>query len=245
MSVSPPIRIALPIVCPYESGVSPKQAIAVTTDDESRLFGLHAGLGLFIAALVAFRLVWGLIGMRWARFSGFALRSAELLAYLKGMVTGSGRPFVGHNPASSYVTWAMLVLLAGVIATGIMLGSGDESVEELHELFAHSMLGLVAVHLLGLAAHTLRHRDPIALGMLDGRKRGTPADAIRSARPVSAVVLGVLLASWAGGLWQGWNPATGTVRLPVVGATVSLGEVEEEDEGSERGEEHEEEEDDD
>jgi cytochrome b len=160
--------------------------IAVTSDDESRRFAFHALLGLFIGALVVFRVVWGVIGTRYARFSGFATRPAALAAYLKGILLGPEREFVGHNPASSYATFAMLVLLAGLIGTGLMLGGGNESVEDLHELFAHAMLAVVGIHVLGVILHTVRHRDPIALGMLDGRKRGAPGTAIRSARPGSA-----------------------------------------------------------
>jgi cytochrome b len=208
--------------------------LAVTSDDESRAFAVHGLLGLFIAALVAFRLVWGVIGTRHARFDAFATRPAALFAYLKSVFVGPGREYVGHNPASSYVTWAMLILLVGLVWSGILLGRGNESVEDLHEILAHSMLALVGIHLLGVILHTVRHRDPITLGMIDGRKRGPTSAAIRSARPVSALLLGVLLASWAAALWRGYDPAAGRVTLPVVGASVSLGESEEGEHG--RGE---------
>jgi cytochrome b len=105
--------------------------LAVTSDDESRAFAVHGLLGLFIGALVIFRLVWGLIGTRHTRFSGFANSPAALAAYSKGILFGPTREYVGHNPASSYVTWAMLILLVGLIWTGLQMGSGNESVEEL------------------------------------------------------------------------------------------------------------------
>jgi cytochrome b len=224
-------------------------AIAVTVDDESRLFALHAGLGVFISALVVFRLVWGVIGTRYARFRGFAYPLADLLAYLKGIVRVPAREFVGHNPASAYATFAMLILLVGLVATGLLLGSGIEFVEELHEVLAHTMLAVVAVHVLGVVLHTVRQRDPIALGMFDGRKRGAPSDGIRSARPVSALVLGVLLVWWAGGLWRSYDGAANTLTLPLLGVTVTPGEREHEHEHAGRrgwdGEHDEDEEDDD
>ncbi len=213
--------------------------LAVTTDDESRAFAVHGLLGLFIGALVVFRLVWGLIGTRHARFSGFANSPAALVAYLKGILFGPTREYVGHNPASSYVTWAMLILLVGLIWTGIQMGSGNESVEELHEILAHSMLALVGIHVLGVILHTVRHRDPITLGMIDGRKRGPSTAAIRSARPISGLVVGVLMAAWAAGLWRGYDAQTNRVTLPIVGMTVALGESEERA-GAQRGDEHEE-----
>jgi cytochrome b len=201
--------------------------LAVTSDDESRAFAVHGLLGLFIAALVAFRLVWGLVGTRYARFDAFATRPAALVAYLRSVLGGPAREYVGHNPASSFTTWAMLVLLVGLVGTGLLLGRGNESVEDLHEIFAHAMLALVGIHVLGVVLHTIRHRDPITLGMIDGRKRGPSSAAIRSARPVSALLLGVLLASWAAGLWRGYDPIGRRVTLPVLGTSVSLGESEE------------------
>lgn len=220
--------------------------LAVTSDDESRSFAVHGLLGLFIAALVAFRLVWGLIGTRHARFGAFATRPAALVAYLKSVVGGPGREYVGHNPASSYATWAMLILLIGLVWTGVLLGRGNESVEDLHEVLAHAMLALVGIHVLGVIIHTVRHRDPITLGMIDGRKRGPASAAIRSARPISALLVGVLLASWATGLWRGYDPAAGSVTLPVLGARVSLGESEAGEQGrGARGQAHEEEEEED
>jgi cytochrome b len=220
--------------------------IAVSADDESRVFALHSALGLFIGALVVFRLVWGAIGTRHARFSGFTYRLVDLQAYLKGVLQGPAREFVGHNPASAYATYAMLILLVGLIATGLLLGSGKEFVEELHEVLAHSMLALAAIHVLGVAVHTVLRRDPIALGMVDGHKRGVASDAIRSARPASALALGVLLVWWAGGLWRGYDPVARTLTLPILGATVSAGEREHEGgEGSHRKREHDDHDDDD
>lgn len=201
-------------------------ALAVTSDDESRAFAVHGLLGLFIAALVVFRLVWGFIGTRHARFDAFATRPAALVAYLKSVVGGPGREYVGHNPASSYATWAMLILLIALVWTGVMLGRGSESVEELHEILAHAMLALVGIHVVGVILHTLRYRDPIALGMIDGHKRGPSAAAISSARPVAALLLGALVASWAAGLWRGYDAAAGRVTLPVIGTRISLGENE-------------------
>jgi cytochrome b len=200
--------------------------LAVTSDDESRAFAAHALLGLFIAALVVFRLAWGLIGTRHARFGAFAVRPTDLAAYLKGLVGGPEREYVGHNPASSYASAAMLVLLIGLVATGVLLGRGNEAVEDLHPILAHAMLALVGIHVLGVILHTVRHRDPIALGMIDGRKQVASSAAIRSARPVSALILGVLLASWAAALWRGYDPAAGRLTVPVLGTTLSLEEME-------------------
>ena len=60
--------------------------------------------------------------------------------------------YLGHNPGSAYGIFAMLALVLGLAVTGIMLGQGNESVEDLHEILAYVMLAAVGAHVLGVAA---------------------------------------------------------------------------------------------
>ena len=60
--------------------------------------------------------------------------------------------YLGHNPGSAYGIFAMLALVLGLAVTGIMLGQGIESVEDLHEILAYVMLAAVGAHVLGVAA---------------------------------------------------------------------------------------------
>lgn len=200
-------------------------AIALTTDDDGALFPLHALLGLVMGFMVLLRGVWGLVGTTWARFTSFAWSPAALLDYLREAVSpGAARRWVGHNPASSWATAVILVCTLGLGATGIAMGRGSEAAEEVHEILAWTLLATVGAHLAGIAWHTLRHREPIALAMIDGRKVGEPGAAIRSARPLAALAFLALTGAWAGGLASGYDSATATVTLPVAGARIVLGE---------------------
>ena len=60
--------------------------------------------------------------------------------------------YLGHNPGSAYGIFAMLALVLGLAVTDIMLGQGNESVEDLHEILAYVMLAAVGAHVLGVAA---------------------------------------------------------------------------------------------
>jgi cytochrome b len=216
-------------------------AVAVTTDDDGALFPVHMLLGLVVAFMVVLRLVWGVIGSRHSRFSGFAWNPKDLVAYLKEAFSGgAGRLWAGHNPGSTWAAAVMLACALGLAGTGLLMSQGSEVAEEVHEVLAWTLLATVGVHLAGIAWHTLRHREVIALSMVDGRKRGDPAEAIASSRPLAGLAFLGLTGAWAGGLVTSYDPADSTVTLPLIGE-LTLGEGEEHGHEGHGGEEEDEE----
>lgn len=200
--------------------------ISLGLGEHSPLFPYHAVIGLTLAVVVAFRLVWGLIGTRHARFGSFVYGPGAVLAYLKGAVLGGGKRYIGHNPGSAYAIFAMLALLVALAVTGIMLGRGNESAKEVHELCTYALLGVAGVHVVGVILHSARHRENITAGMVNGRKRADVADGIASARPLAAAVLLVVTGAWAYGLIRNADASMQTTKLPLLGTTLRLGEDE-------------------
>ena len=94
-------------------------ATAWLTADE--LQPVHEFAGYTVAALVAFRLVWGLVGSRYARFAQFLKGPGETLAYLGDMTRGRERRYLGHNPAGAAMVVALLVTLSGTAFTGWLM----------------------------------------------------------------------------------------------------------------------------
>ena len=94
-------------------------ATAWLTADE--LQPVHEFAGYTVAALVAFRLVWGLVGSRYARFAQFLKGPGETLAYLGDMTRGRERRYLGHNPAGAAMVVALLVTLSGMAFTGWLM----------------------------------------------------------------------------------------------------------------------------
>ena len=92
---------------------------AFATGGSGPLHGVHVALGYTMLGLVAFRLVWGLVGTRYARFRSFAFGPKSVLAYLRSLASRSPQRHVGHNPAGSWAIWALLslVVLVAVAAS--------------------------------------------------------------------------------------------------------------------------------
>jgi cytochrome b len=177
-------------------------ALAYALGDSERWRNVHVALGYGILALIAFRIVWGLVGTRPARFASFVRGPRAVRDYLAGVLRGAPAAHAGHNPAGG---WAIVALLGLGAATGISgwlryQELGGDGMEELHEWLAGAWLALVAVHVLAVVLSSLLHRENLALAMLTGRKRAAAAEgAGRAHAPVAIglfAALGLLIA-WA------------------------------------------------
>jgi cytochrome b len=80
-------------------------------DDESTLH-VYAGYG--VIALIVFRIVWGFVGTRHARFADFIRGPKATMAYAKSLLSGKPVHYLGHNPLGG---WMVIALLLSVAAT--------------------------------------------------------------------------------------------------------------------------------
>ncbi len=88
--------------------------IAYFTGDEEN--ALHVYSGYYILGLLTLRIIWGIIGSRYARFSNFVYSPSAVIHYLKGFVAiGKDKKYTGHNPAGS---WMVIIMLISLILTG-------------------------------------------------------------------------------------------------------------------------------
>ncbi len=207
-------------------------AIAKTIDDDSSWFNLHSLAGLTLGFLIVLRLIWGVFGTQHARFSDFALRPGDLFNYFKGILNGDKRRWAGHNPASSWAALVMLSLGLGLAVTGYLMTSGPykETFEDVHELFANGFVVVAALHVAGIALHTIRFKEMIGLSMLDGKKDGFPQDqTIGSSKPSVGILLMGLVVVFAVYLYKNYDSQTQDLQF--FGTTLELGEGQGEDGG--------------
>ena len=175
-------------------------AIAWLTAESETWRLVHVFAGATVFAVAAFRLPWGFIGTRYARFSEFVHGPGAVKDYVQSLLKLEPSHHTGHNPAGG---WAIVLLLGLGMLTALAGWAnyneiGGEMFEDLHEGLAATMLTVVIVHLAGVASGSLLHGENLVRAMLTGRKQGEPEGAIPSARPFVAIVLlgWIILAGW-------------------------------------------------
>lgn len=137
--------------------------------------GWHQTLGYTVLGLVAFRLVWGVIGSRHARFTSFVPTPRRAMGYLRDLVARREARHLGHNPAGAMMIVALLLASIGTGCTGWLQTTdafwGSEAMENVHEGFVNGTLVLIGLHVIGVAFSSLRHRENLVRAMVTGRKR--------------------------------------------------------------------------
>ncbi|MEM5339757.1 cytochrome b/b6 domain-containing protein [Paraburkholderia azotifigens] len=167
---------------------------------------VHVALGYTAGGLVIFRVAWGLVGTKHARFSSFVRGPASVWRYVLGILRGHPQRHVGHNPAGAVVIVAMLALACALTITGWATYNdvGGHLLGEVHEALASFMLALVGVHVAGVIVSSLLHRENLVGAMLSGHKSGHADEGIRRAwRSIAAIVLASVLGFW----WWQWQVA--------------------------------------
>lgn len=183
---------------------------AYVVSESERWIVLHAMLGYTAIGLIVFRLLWGIVGTRYARFTGFAWSPRAVAEYLKSLVSRRPQHYVGHNPAASWAIVALLALVAVTALSGwaVLNEVGGEWLEDVHEAAANATLALVAFHVAAVFVSSVLHRENLVLAMVSGFKRAR--DAVPAAGTRWLVGAGLLAAVAA--FWFGLIPAPGLDR---------------------------------
>jgi len=180
-------------------------------------FDWHVRLGYVTLVLLAFRIAWGLVGPRHARFASFVRGPRVTLDYLRALLRGEAPASVGHNPlgALSVLLMLALLLLQGVTGlfandeifnTGPLYGYVDDAQSDrltgLHGRNFNWILALVALHVAAVARHQFYQRMDLVGPMWTGRK---PREQVPDHEALDGQRLwlaAVLVALAAGALWR-------------------------------------------
>ena len=144
----------------------------------------HSMFGILVFTVVILRIIWGFIGPKYSRFSDFPISPNSIIKFISGFKDKT-LVYAGHNPMASLVMLSILIVGLITAFSGMMLastegygflflqslGSNEELLEEMHEVFANFFLILVGFHLLGLIVDSIKHKSlSTSLSMINGNK---------------------------------------------------------------------------
>lgn len=167
------VKVWDPAVRLFHWGLVAAFAAAWFTADDYR--SVHEWVGYVALGLVAFRLVWGLIGSRHARFGDFVPGPGELTSYLRRTLKHRQPRYLGHNPAAAVMILFLLLAVITIGASGWLMttdwGWGSESLEDFHETVVNITLVAIALHVAGAIVESRHHRENLVRSMVTGYKR--------------------------------------------------------------------------
>ncbi|OIP99841.1 MAG: cytochrome b [Zetaproteobacteria bacterium CG2_30_46_52] len=162
---------------------------------------VHAYAGYIIIILLGLRLIWGVVGTPYARFTNFIYSPQSIKAYLKSLLSKHPKHYLGHNPAGGAMVILLLIFVALTSWSGLKayqaegkgpLASteiswvnvaqadndsrdkgkkGDEFWEDVHELLANFTLFLIFVHIAGVFVSSVLHKENLVRAMISGKKK--------------------------------------------------------------------------
>jgi cytochrome b len=174
----------------------------------------HFRLGYVVFTLLAFRILWGLVGGHWSRFANFIYAPATVLRYLRGRSGEHEHHEVGHNPLGAFSVFGLLALLALQVGTGLFAddeiassgplvkfvsGATSLALTKWHSQFGQWLIiALVLLHVAAIVYYLLKKQRNLVRPMLTGDKplpASVPASVdTPGSRALAAVLLGACAA---------------------------------------------------
>jgi cytochrome b len=173
----------------------------------------HYRFGYCLLTLLMFRLVWGIVGGKWSRFTSFIYAPSNILCYLKGQ--GDPLHSVGHNPLGAFSVFAMLALLLVQVSTGLISDDEISAAGPLTKFVSNATVSLassyhvtigkvlvivlVITHLAAIVFYLYKKRENLIKPMLHGDKllpNSTPASADTAATRTLALIILLVCAAF-------------------------------------------------
>jgi cytochrome b len=148
-------------------------------------YHLLSGYAIFV--LLIFRVTWGFVGSRTARFSSFVKGPATIFAHLAVLLQKKTEtPYLGHNPLGGWSIVAMLLVLFVQVASGLF--ANDDILTEgplyvwvsketsnmltwVHLINRFVLVALIAIHIFAVFFYFFFKNENLIVPMITGRKR--------------------------------------------------------------------------
>jgi cytochrome b len=157
----------------------------ITSEVGGNAMTYHMWSGYTILTLLIFRIAWGWVGSRHARFGSFVRGPREVIRYAASLAGARSSSFLGHNPLGGWSVVLMLLSMTLQAATGLFANdeiftegplasrvSADTSgfLTTIHRYNFYVLLALIALHVLAIVFYLLVKRENLVGAMFTGRK---------------------------------------------------------------------------
>jgi len=190
--------------------------VAYFTGSRVQFYALHQAAGIALFGLLIFRLIWGFSGSRSSQFASFLAGPRAVLAHARELLKGRAEPLPGHNPLGGWSVAVMLALLLIEAVSGLFSSTFDyagplaglvpdewaDRMAAIHAINLDLLLGMIGLHLLGVAVTSILGRENLVASMIHGRKHlsAAPAAPLRKGSAVRAVIALIAAAAFTGGV---------------------------------------------
>ena len=143
---------------------------------------LHEVVGYTVVGIVVIRLLWGLVGTRYARFTDFFPTPTRLKGHLADLSARRvDEQHLGHNPLAAFMIFTLWAVIIGLGLTGYLMEAkilGNKDVMEgIHEFLANSLYLLVPLHIISAIVVSYWERQNLIKAMITGNKTVTDTSA--------------------------------------------------------------------
>jgi cytochrome b len=170
---------------------------AIVTQESEKFRLVHVTLGYTMLGIVGFRLIWGFIGSKYARFTTIKPRFLRVRENIQAILSGNKEFSIGLNAIGFVAAYLLMALVLLVSASGYLVFNeiGPELISEIHELIGNLLITVVVVHVGSIVLNAMYQRLQKSNAEVV-TKIGGLAQRARPYKWVSIIILLIVINFW-------------------------------------------------
>jgi cytochrome b len=170
---------------------------AIVTQESEKFRLVHVTMGYTMLGIVGFRVIWGFIGSKYARFTTIKPRFLRVRENIQAILSGSKEFSIGLNAVGFVAAYLLMGLVLLVSATGYLVFNeiGPELISEIHELVGNLIIAVVVVHVGSIVLNVMYQRLQKTNGEV-AKSVGVLAQRARPYKWVTIIILLVVIYFW-------------------------------------------------
>lgn len=170
---------------------------AILTQESEKFRLVHVTMGYTMLGIVGFRVIWGFIGSKYARFTTIKPRFLRVRENIQAIFRGDKEFSIGLNALGFIAAYLLMGLVLLVSASGYLIFNeiGPELISEVHELVGNLLIAVVVVHVGSIVLNAMYQR----LQKTNAGVAKSVGVLVQRARPykwVTIIILSVVVYFW-------------------------------------------------